>query len=162
VEVDSIHAVNSRGDAICVRLNVQSLSVVTLHRRLVPSKSHADANTIDSMTHRALPETIWRRTSMLSHQKKAAILVKTGMAVPPYPVPRSPILTVLPGRDWDGAAPAWESDPEQVRAVAAWNRTIDGLFVDYAAARAAKSLRDSEQALQLERLRRANSDARSA
>jgi hypothetical protein len=85
---------------------------------------------------------------MLSHQKKAAILTSTGTAVPPYPTFRSPIH-------------AMSSDPEQARAVAAWNQTIDMLFVDYAAARAAKSLRDSEHALQLESLRRANGDVRS-
>ena len=36
----------------------------------------------------------------------------------------------------------------------AWDRAIDALFVEYVAARAAKSLRDAEDARQLDRLRR--------
>lgn len=35
-----------------------------------------------------------------------------------------------------------------------WARRVDALFVDYVAARAAKSLRDAEEARQLELLRR--------
>jgi hypothetical protein len=82
---------------------------------------------------------------MLSHQKKAIILARTGTVVPPFPVPEN-----------SNRSDAWEPGIDQARAIAAWNRIIDALFVDYAAARAAKSLRDSEYALQLEILRRAN------
>jgi hypothetical protein len=37
-----------------------------------------------------------------------------------------------------------------------WARTIDTLFVEYSAARAARSLRDAEEARQLGALRRAS------
>jgi len=35
-----------------------------------------------------------------------------------------------------------------------WEKSVDALFVEYVAARAAKSLRDSEELRQLDRLRR--------
>ncbi|HSV59263.1 MAG TPA: hypothetical protein VLJ19_10220 [Variovorax sp.] len=66
---------------------------------------------------------------MLSVQQKATILKKAGQAVPTLPA------------DSDSAAHN------------EWARTVENLYVAYVAARAAKSLRDSEEARQLERLR---------
>lgn len=83
---------------------------------------------------------------MLTHQKKAAILTRTGTAVPPFPA------RPTPAQDGGGREP-----DGQAHAIAAWNRNVDILFVNYAAARAAKSLREAQQALQLDRLRKANS-----
>lgn len=99
---------------------------------------------------------------MLSHQKKAAILVKTGTVVPPFPTLPSSGRTGISGQGADRPVDGWDPEVEQAHAVAAWNRIIDGLFVNYAAARAAKSLRDSERVSQLEGLRRANGGAHSA
>jgi hypothetical protein len=63
---------------------------------------------------------------MLTIAQKADILRKNGIAVP-----------AMPADDLRG-----------------WNADVDVLFVTYAAARAAKSLRDAEELRQLELLRR--------
>ena len=44
--------------------------------------------------------------------------------------------------------------PACQEAESAWERRVDALFVDYVAARAAKSLRDAEEVRQLDLLRR--------
>lgn len=66
---------------------------------------------------------------MLTTAHKAAILQKTGVAVPALPAGIGEAL-----REWSAA--------------------VDSLFVSYVAARAAKSLRDAEELRQLELLRR--------
>jgi hypothetical protein len=73
---------------------------------------------------------------MLTSSQKAEILQRAGYAVPAQPVehPASQI-----------------TDPT---ARARWQQTVEALFVEYAAARAAKSLRDSEEHRQLCHLRR--------
>ena len=62
--------------------------------------------------------------AMLTTLQKADILRKSGCAVPV------------------------EAEPST-----AWSHRVDALFVEYVAARAAKSLRDAEEARQLDRLR---------
>lgn len=75
---------------------------------------------------------------MLTSDQKASILRKNGFAVPDAPA--STLLT-----------PA--QPPESGAAMQAWHRAIEALFASYAAARAAKSLRDAQEKSQLERLR---------
>ncbi|SEB25438.1 hypothetical protein [Variovorax sp. YR216] len=65
---------------------------------------------------------------MLSARHKAQILTKVGVAVPPE-----------------------HSEPGK-----AWRREIDILYAQFAAARAAKSLREAEEARQMKLLRKAN------
>lgn len=62
---------------------------------------------------------------MLTTIQKADILRKSGLAIPACP-----------------------------EAASEWTRRVDALFVDYVAARAAKSLRDAEEIRQLDLLRR--------
>jgi hypothetical protein len=77
---------------------------------------------------------------MLTVAQKANILRKAGIPVPPGPGEDSPE---------DGtplsAAPVLTAE--------AWAATVNVVFVTYAAARAAKSLRDAEEARQLQTLR---------
>ena len=65
---------------------------------------------------------------MLSARHKAQILTRVGIAVPP-------------------------EDGEPAKA---WRREIDILYAQFAAARAAKSLREAEEARQASLLRKAN------
>ncbi|HEY2254615.1 MAG TPA: hypothetical protein VGI11_03175 [Variovorax sp.] len=69
---------------------------------------------------------------MRTTSQKAEILARAGIAVPAFPA--------------EGESAAAER----------WKREIDNLFAGYVAARAARSLREAEEALQLDRLRRAN------
>lgn len=93
---------------------------------------------------------------MPTTDQKAHILMKAGIAVPAFPAWRLPVQErhLYKGN----RAPQQELDAgaEQAEAVAQWERQIDNLFVTYAAARAAKSLRESEEAQQLGQLQRAN------
>lgn len=73
---------------------------------------------------------------MLTTTHKAGILQRAG-----YPVPLEPERT-------------HSSDPANARTHLQWQQDVETLFVEYAAARAAKSLRDSEEQRQLRRLRR--------
>jgi hypothetical protein len=73
---------------------------------------------------------------MLTTSHKAEILQRAG-----YPVPLEPEHPVPP-------------DPMSARTHLHWQQEVETLFVEYAAARAAKSLRDSEEQRQLRRLRR--------
>ncbi|SFM55696.1 hypothetical protein [Variovorax sp. OV329] len=65
---------------------------------------------------------------MLSTQQKSQILKKAGRTAPAMPAGNGPELD-------------------------AWKREIENLYVSYVAARAARSLRESEEAAQLDRLR---------
>lgn len=67
---------------------------------------------------------------MLTTSHKASILRKAGVAVPAQPL-----------------------DADLHGACVSWAKTIETLYVSYAAARAAKSLRDAEEARQLTMLR---------
>jgi hypothetical protein len=91
---------------------------------------------------------------MLSIAQKAAILRKTGVAIPAAPSDAAgglPIETVsatfTPSSDATSA-------PMQIKATREWIAAVDALFVNYVAARAAKSLREAEEARQLGMLRR--------
>jgi len=107
---------------------------------------------------------------MLTTLQKATILRKAGIEIPASPVRKPPI------HDRHGAGPAHparsqhdvgaeeehpsEAAPENPMPVAMhrWAREIDNLFVTYAAARAAKSLRDAEAARQMVMLRKLSSN----
>lgn len=78
---------------------------------------------------------------MLTSIQKASILRKNGFAVPDAPVEPEPLLTPAPTASEPGPA------------MQAWHRAIEALFASYAAARAAKSLRDAQEKSQLEWLR---------
>lgn len=71
---------------------------------------------------------------MLTIDQKEAILRKAGIAVPEF----RPV-----------AAATHKAELDR------WTEAVDVLYLQYAAARAAQSLRDAEQAQQLDALRRA-------
>lgn len=80
---------------------------------------------------------------MLTPDQKEVILRRAGIAVPIFPERR------LQAQERDAEA-------EHASAVHRWSEAIDVLYVQYAAARAAKSLRDADEAAQLDRLQRAS------
>jgi hypothetical protein len=91
---------------------------------------------------------------MLTIDQKETILRKSGVAVPEFPSghPRSK------ARDPDASdslAPSGKRSASESRraAIEQWAATIDALYVEYVARRAAKSLRDAEDARQLSMLR---------
>lgn len=73
---------------------------------------------------------------MLTTAHKANILRRAGITVPP------------------ASTSFLLNEGERAEALHRWESTIDNLFVDYAAARAAKSLRDAEEQRQLSILQR--------
>lgn len=73
---------------------------------------------------------------MLTPAQKATILGKAGFQIPASPAP-----TRAEAADQDAAAQDWI-------------KAVETLYVSYVAARAAKSLRDAEEARQLAMLRR--------
>ena len=79
---------------------------------------------------------------MLTTDQKETILRRAGIAVPVFPSSRA-------------TDQQQQADGEQ-NAAQRWARTIDTLFVEYSAARAARSLRDAEETRQLGALRRAS------
>ena len=90
---------------------------------------------------------------MLTTDQKVTILRKAGVAVPGYP---SRSLRLHRQQQSEAAPISTEkiqTGAEQRTAADQWARTIDALFVEYSAARAAKSLRDAEEARQLGALR---------
>lgn len=96
---------------------------------------------------------------MLTTDQKETILRRAGVAVPVRPCHRA-----------SGQQQQADAEPilannlhegGQQTAAGRWARSIDALFVEYSAARAAKSLRDAEEARRLGTLRRA-SDGSSA
>lgn len=72
---------------------------------------------------------------MLTPSQKAQILQRAGFAAPAMPANLS------------------ENLPGKTPVLVQWEAAVDALFVEYAAARAAKSLRDSEELRQLNLLR---------
>ena len=72
---------------------------------------------------------------MLTTLQKAAILQKTGIAVP------------------DAPAPSPETSEHVQGAMKRWAAAVEALFAGYVAARAAKSLREAEEGRQLQWLR---------
>ena len=90
---------------------------------------------------------------MLTTAQKETILRRAGVAVPAFP-----------SRNTSEQQPQADAEPilkENMQAdgrqntAEHWVRTIDALFVEYSAARAARSLRDAEAIRQLSRLREA-------
>lgn len=96
---------------------------------------------------------------MLTTDQKETILRKAGVAVPGFPAGR--VLAKNHDQlEHAGPAPKDQGEGAARRAPAAeWARTIDTLYVEYSAARAAKSLRDAEEARRLDALRHASARA---
>ena len=91
---------------------------------------------------------------MLTTDQKETILRRAGVAVPASPARHS-----SDQQHQSDAEPSLKENMQvDGRRIAAeqWARTIDTLFVEYSAARAARSLRDAEEARQLGALRRAS------
>ncbi|MDR6860959.1 hypothetical protein [Variovorax guangxiensis] len=91
---------------------------------------------------------------MLTTDQKETILRRAGVAVPAFPASRP-----SDQQHQSDAEPILQRNMQlDARRIAAeqWAKTIDTLFVEYSAARAARSLRDAEEARQLGALRRAS------
>lgn len=97
---------------------------------------------------------------MLTAIKKALILALSGSDVPAFPGLKAPVSLRPPREGAPISMQQGESDVEQARAVERWSQEIEALFVVYTVARAAKSLREAEQARQIDVLRRANARPR--
>src|SRR4030095_14738789 len=85
-----------------------------------------------------------QETNMLTTEQKETILRRAGIAVPDYPAPSSQAQQMM-----QGVVPARgpiRADAAHEAAATQWARTIDALYVEYAAARAARSLREAEEA----------------
>ncbi len=102
---------------------------------------------------------------MLSAKHKAQILTRVGLTVPPCPAPPAHIGTGAQPTHHQARGDSSAHEVHKVQAAAkgkdgsaeaAWRRQIDILYAQYAAERAAKSLRQAEEAEQLARLRKAN------
>jgi len=93
---------------------------------------------------------------MISTSQKATILAKAGIPVPAFPERALPVEEryLMPGARVPQAQ--IDADIAQSVAVERWNREVNNLFAGYVAARAARSLREAEDADRLIRLRRAN------
>jgi hypothetical protein len=91
---------------------------------------------------------------MLSTQHKAQILARVGVTVPSCPTAAQ--LGLRHGQPGVNGASHPHATVDGGASDAAWRREVEILYAQYAAARAAKSLRESEEARQLVRLRRAN------
>jgi hypothetical protein len=91
---------------------------------------------------------------MLTTDQKEVILRRAGVVIPNFPIPR------LSDRQPQGdAMPKTQTLPhtgaKRGTAAEQWAHAINVLFVEYSAARAAKSLRDAEEARLLDALRQA-------
>jgi hypothetical protein len=90
---------------------------------------------------------------MLTIDQKETILRKAGVAVPDLP---SSTKAREPDARDDPAASGKRAQSESRRAaIEQWAASIEALYVEYVARRAAKGLRDAEDARQLSLLRRA-------
>lgn len=96
---------------------------------------------------------------MLSVSQKANILAKVGIEVPSFPVRRLPIQERFLCKGAHAPKEELEADLEQRVAAKEWEIAVENLFASYTAARAAKSLRNAEQAGNLDFLRQENSGA---
>jgi len=91
---------------------------------------------------------------MLTTAQKAHILQRSGVSVPAVPAGID-LMNHRQSHQGTGSMqerPAAEDSSDE--AVREWVAAVDVLFVNYAAARAAKSLRDAEEVRQLDALRR--------
>ena len=93
---------------------------------------------------------------MITTSQKATILAKAGIAVPAFPARRLPIQDRFLEAGARIPQEQIDADIAQRVAVEHWNREISNLFAGYVAARAARSLREAEDADRLARLRLAN------
>lgn len=92
---------------------------------------------------------------MLSARHKAQILARAGFEVPPCPAPPQFGAALRSQQDKAGADRQHRAADEVGEPEAAWRRQIDILYSRYAAERAARSLREAEEARQLASTRRA-------
>ena len=93
---------------------------------------------------------------MLTTGQKANILAKAGDAVPAFPARRLPIQERHLLKGVDACPEELEADAQQAQAVARWSRQIEDMYVVHVAARAARSLREAQAAMQMAGLRQAN------
>ncbi|SCK09287.1 hypothetical protein VAR608DRAFT_0328 [Variovorax sp. HW608] len=100
-----------------------------------------------------------RSRAVLSARHKAQILARVGVTVPPSPAPSphaEPLMAQQgQARSNDSGRPL-QTVNQGSAAEAAWRHQVDILYAEYVAERAAKGLRESEEAERLARLRRAN------
>lgn len=96
---------------------------------------------------------------MLSLSQKATILVKVGIEVPLFPERRLPVQERYLREGARIPPEELAADREQRLAALEWGKTLENLFASYTAARAAKGLREAEQAQSIEQLREANASA---
>jgi hypothetical protein len=93
-----------------------------------------------------------KRQIMLTAHKKALILTSAGVDVPAFPTNHGLHSQSPASCESSTSAAVREANKEETL----WNQAIELLYVEYAAARAAKSLREAEEIRQLDILRRAN------
>lgn len=94
---------------------------------------------------------------MLTTSQKSHILAKAGVMVPPFPARRLPVQERHLLRGAKAPQDELDADAEQAVAVAQWHKLVESLYVEYSAARAARSLRESAEAERLRQLRDDNS-----
>jgi len=94
---------------------------------------------------------------MLAAAQKAAILRRSGIAVPAAPVEAVALDGAEAQAQAAGRADEGAQEAARESALGEWTAKINALFVAYVAARAAKSLREAEAARQLDELRRMSS-----
>ena len=93
---------------------------------------------------------------MLTIDQKETILRKAGVAVPEFPAGHPGAKARGPDARDDPAVSGKRAQSESRRAaIEQWAASIEALYVEYVARRAAKGLRDAEDARQLTLLRRA-------
>ncbi len=91
---------------------------------------------------------------MLTTDQREAILRKAGVAVPDFPAENPRIGPAHPGARGNAVLPGKRAMSQSRReALERWTASIEALYVEYVARRAAKSLRDAEEARQLSMLR---------
>ena len=88
---------------------------------------------------------------MLTTEQKEKILRLAGIKVPDYPRPEAAVHSTQQQQGTSNLSPTGPS----AQAAAQWTKAIETLFVQYSAERAARSLRESEEARQLDMLQRA-------
>lgn len=85
---------------------------------------------------------------MLTTDQKEVILRRAGVAIPAFPVRNLPS---QPQQQQGDPSPLGrmrlQAGAEPRTAVDQWSRTIDALFAEYSADRAARSLREADEAL---------------
>ncbi len=93
---------------------------------------------------------------MLTTEQKAAILAKVGIAVPRPPLPCVALLSQALSPYLKKSLEAPDMNVDHDAAMERWRNAVDILYVEYAVARAAKSLREADEADRFRRLQAAN------